>query len=280
MKRVSVLPGVFVRVLGPVLLLALAGCSITHAIRSEDGQRIAVDQMIAEVSNVPLILVGERHDEPSHHELQLRLMQNLYYAGKPLAIGLEMFRVDSQGALDNWVSGITTEAEFVKIYQDNWHNLSWDLYQDIFRFAREHGIPMIALNVPQQIIEKVVHAGFSGLSNADLIALPPRSTDPLSDASMQFMKAYFPDHGKNGDAFHRLCEAQVLRNRVMAKAIIRYLKNHPGSTMIVLAGGVHVWKAGGIPAELGNLPYKAIVPRFSAIGTDDQDTGGTDYLLD
>jgi len=268
------------RILVSLFLLILAGCSITHAIRIEDGQRIGIDQMIAEAGSASVILAGERHDEPSHHELQLRVIHDLYYAGKPLAIGLEMFRIDSQRELDNWISGKITEADFVRIYQENWHNLNWGLYQDIFLFAREHGIPMVALNVPQQIIEHVAHAGFSGLSNADLIALPPHSTDPVSEENMQFMKTYFPDHGKNGDAFRRLCEAQVLRNRVMAKSIIRYLKNHPGSTIIVLAGGLHVWKTGGIPSELGGLPFKVIVPPFSAIGTDDQDSGGADYVLD
>lgn len=272
--------GQLLRALWPVLFLGMAGCSITHAIRIENGQRIPIEQMIAEVSHSPLVFVGERHDAASHHELQLEVIKGLQKTGKPLAIGVEMFQIDSQPALDAWIAGKITEDAFVRVYQANWRNLNWGLYQAIFLFARDHGIPMVALNVPQQIAQKVAHQGFSALSAADLRALPAQSTAPISDENIRFMTSYYPGHGKNGEASRHLCEAQVLRNRVMAKGIMRHLAQHPESRMVVLTGGVHAWGRGGIPAELGGLPYKVILPPLPEIDIDDPVTGGADYLLD
>ncbi len=264
-----------------ILLLAVTGCSITHAIRIKDGQRIGVEQMIAEVRNAPVILVGERHDDASHHELQLDVIKGLQKNWKHLAIGVEMFEIDSQPALDDWIAGKTREEQFVRVYQANWRNLNWGLYRDIFLFARDHGIPMAALNAPYRIVEKVARQGFSALSIAELRALPAESTGPVSDENLRFMTAYFPMHGRNGEAFRYLCEAQALRNRVMAKEILLYLARHPGSHMVVLTGGGHVWGKGGIPAELGKLPYKVILPPLPGIDSDDPGMGRrADYLLD
>jgi uncharacterized iron-regulated protein len=261
----------------PIFLLGITSCTISHAIRIDDGQRIGVEQMIAEVSNSPVVFVGEQHDVAAHHALQLDVIKGLHKTGKPLAIGVEMFVIDSQPALDNWIAGKIPEEKFVRVYQANWRNLKWGLYQEIFLFARDHGIPMVALNVPQQIVEKVAREGFLALSKTDLRALPAESTVPLTEENFQFMTAHYPGHGKNSESFRHLCEAQALRNRVMAKTITRYLAHHPESSMVVLAGGAHAWSRGGIPAELGELPYKVIIPPLpSAVEL----RGGADYLLD
>jgi uncharacterized iron-regulated protein len=268
------------RTFWPIFLVTLAGCSINHAIRIENGQRIGIEQMIAEVRDAPVVFVGERHDMASHHELQLEVIKGLHKKGKPLAIGVEMFEIDSQPALDDWIAGKTPEDKFVRIYQENWRNLNWGLYQDIFLFARDNGIPMVALNPPQQIVQKVAQQGFSALSAAELRALPADSTAPLSEESIQFMTTFYPAHGKNGAAFRHICEAQALRNRVMARGIQRYLAHHPGVAMVVLAGGAHAWGKGGIPGELGQVPYKVILPPFPGIDLDDPQLAGADYLLD
>jgi uncharacterized iron-regulated protein len=269
------------RALSTFMFVWLAGCSITHAYRIEDGQRIDIAQMIAEVRNAPVVLVGEQHDMATHHEIQLEVIKGLYQAGKPLAIGLEMFTIDNQAALDDWIDGKIAEDRFAGIYAESWRNMRWEFYRDIFLFARDNRIPMVALNAPRQIVEKVAHDGFTGLSTADLRALPVGSTAALSAENIQLMTAYYPEHGKDRRAFLHLCEAQTLRNRVMAQGILRYREQHPGVGMVVLAGAAHVWGKGGIPAELGKLPYKVILPPFPGIAIDaGSAAGAADYLLD
>lgn len=272
----------FFRVFWPIfLLLGATGCSITHVIRIEDGERIGIGQMIAEVSGSPLIFVGEHHDDASHHELQLEVIKGIHKTRKPQAIGIEMFETGSQPALDGWIAGKIPEEQFVSIYRANWRNLDWEFYRDIFLYARDNGIPMLGLNVPRQIIEKVAREGFAALSKDDLRALPHGSASPVSEEFIQFMAGYYPSHGKGSESFRHLCEAQMLRNRVMAGTIIRYMGRNPGSSMVVLTGGGHAWGKGGIPAELGSLPHKIILPPFSGMGSDNPELeGGGDYLMD
>jgi len=103
---------------------------------------------------------------------------------------------------------------------------------------------------------------------------------PISDADVNVMTRNVPEHGRDRAASYRLAEAQVLRNRVMAKGILRYLSRHPDSRLLVLTGGVHAWGKGGIPAELGAQPHKIILPPIPGLEVGAGGTAGADYLLD
>src|ERR1035437_3938532 len=97
-----------------VILLLLSGCSITRALRVEDRTTVDVRTMIDEVSAVPVVFVGERHDAAEHHKLQLEVLKGLKEKGKSLAIGMEMFEGSSQKMLDAWSAGKVPTNFFVK----------------------------------------------------------------------------------------------------------------------------------------------------------------------
>jgi uncharacterized iron-regulated protein len=263
-----------------VILLFLTGCSITRALRVEDRTTVDVNTMIDEVSTVPVIFVGERHDAAAHHKLQLEVLKGLKARGKSLAIGMEMFEGSSQMALDAWSAGKVPTYAFVKVYQWNWRNLPYSLYEDIFDYARDNYIPIVALNAPREIVEKVSRQGFSSLTSDDRRLLPPGADAEVSDAYVDFIRSSYAAHGGNGDHFRHICEAQMLRNRVMASRIRDYHQLHPESVMVVLLGGGHAREKGGVPAELGSLPFKIILPPVPGLNAESIRTEDTDYLLE
>ncbi len=109
--------------------------------------------------------MGEHHSNKNHHEAQLDVIRTLKEAGIQVAIGLEMFRSDSQQALDRWIGGDIGEEKFQQIYYDNW-NYPWSAYQMIFEYAREEKIPLIGLNVSRDITRQVSQQGFKSLTGA------------------------------------------------------------------------------------------------------------------
>ena len=127
------------------------------------GNELLMSQVLPELKKNRIILVGEHHTHQKHHRAQLRVIQTLKEAGIQVAIGLEMFRNESQPALDQWIAGDIDEKRFEEIYADNW-NFPWSSYRRIFEYARDHKIPMIGLNVPRQITRQVSHSGFNSLS--------------------------------------------------------------------------------------------------------------------
>lgn len=96
-----------------------------------EARRTTLDHLMPELLKTPIILVGEQHTDVGHHRAQLRVIQALHNAGARVAVGLEMFRKNSQGALDRWVSGDISPREFERIFNDNWGYL-WPAYQPHF----------------------------------------------------------------------------------------------------------------------------------------------------
>ena len=262
------------------LIFTLSGCSITHVTRVQDREVIGVETMIGELGEAPVILVGERHDAPAHHKLQLDIIKALRAKGRPLAIGMEMFEASSQKALDAWSAGKVPEQALRKVFEWNWRNIPWELYEEILLYARDNSIPIIALNAPRGIVQQVSHLGASSLSGAELLQLPAGVDLEVSDAYLDFMRSAYPTHGRGGEAFRNICEAQMLRNRVMARLIGDYLARHPESTMVVLAGGGHVREEGGIPAELGKLQRRIVLPPIPGLSTETVTGKDADYLLE
>jgi len=259
-------------------VFALLGCSITHAYRVADTQRVDIAQMVSELADTPLVLIGEQHDDMAHHELQLEVIALMQQQGRPLAIGLEMFEIQHQGALDAWVAGRLPEGAFIPVYQANWRNLSWGFYRAIFVYARDHRIPMVALNAPRDLVQKVAGQGLSALSEVDLKSMPAGIDTPMDASHLSSVAGFGAIPGHNPQATHFIVQAQVLRNRVMAQTALHYLAAHPKARLVVLTGGLHAWRRGGIPAELEGQAHRVILPPMS--GMDVTNPNSADYVLD
>lgn len=275
--RIPLLPQALLLV---VLIFTLTGCSITQVMRVENREVIDVETMLEELRATPLIFMGERHDAAAHHKLQLDVIKAMQAEGKPLAIGMEMFEGSSQPALDAWCAGKVSEYAMRGIFRANWRNLSFELYRDIIVYARDHRIPIVALNAPRVIVETVARSGFASLAGDQLTQLPAGLKGEVSEDFLQFMMSAYPMHGRSGDSFRNICEAQMLRNRVMARRITEYFQRHPDGTMVVLAGGAHARERGGIPAELSQLSYKIVLPTVQAMTPKRVNKGDGDYLFE
>jgi len=260
--------------------LTLTGCSITHVMRLGDRKVIDVATMVRELDDTPVVLVGEFHDSTPQHGLQLAVIKGLHAKGRPVAIGMEMFEAASQRDLDDWSAGKVSEDDFRKVYEWNWRNLSWWLYAEILRYARDNRIPVIALNAPRRAVSKVSDLGVASLSSEELDLLPPGINLEVSDAYLDFMRSAYPLHGRSGEGFRNICQAQMLRNRVMARRVTDYLALHPGSTVVVLAGGGHARVAGGIPAELGDLRRRVVLPTVPGLNPEQVSGNDGDYLME
>ena len=253
-----------------------------RVLRVRDGKVISFAEMIEDVKVRAIIFVGESHDNQKHHKKQLDVIKSLNKLRVPLAIGLEMFRANSQKDLDLWISGKLDLNHFLPLYYENWGS-PWPWYENIFLLAKQLRIPMIGLNVPAEISQKVSHEGFSSLTREELRQLPPGITCDMDAAYMDLMRKV---HGnrfkKDGQSFRYFCEAQMVWDKAMAWHVVEFLKKNPLRTVIVLAGLGHSWKR-GIPEQvkrLSTFSYAAILPEMSGeIGIDTVTTDDADYVI-
>jgi uncharacterized iron-regulated protein len=230
----------------------LAGCQDGDVVRLKDHVAIPFDRMVAEASKSRVIIVGETHESQAHHDLQLKIIRTLYEGGAPLAVGLEMFRAESQELLDKWWRwGMPTE-QFEALYRENW-GMPWPLYRDLFLYTRQKRIPMVGLNVSREIITKVARQGYGSLTEAERKQLPAGLTCTVDEAYRSFIRRTFTEHAQVAErSFDHFCEAQMVWDTAMALYALDYLDKNPGSRIVILAGSVHAWKR-AIPRQISTM---------------------------
>ena len=246
----------------------------------KNGTEKLMSEAISELKKNRVVLVGEHHTSLEHHFGQLNVIQSLKEAGVQVAIGLEMFRSDSQQALDQWVAGEISEKQFEAIYYDNW-NYPWPVYRMIFEYARQAKIPMIGLNVPREITRQVSRGGFNSLTEEQKGKLKDVSCR-VDKEYMDYIKKAFGGHGHGKINFTYFCEAQMVWDTAMAVNTLEYLKKKPDSVVVLLAGAGHVQK-GAVPRQIrdrSDLPYTVILPKVEGIiDPQTMDIKDADYIM-
>jgi uncharacterized iron-regulated protein len=204
--------------------------------------------VIDSLANKTIVYVGETHDKFAHHQVQLQILQGLYQRHPKLAIGMEMFQKPFQKALDDYVAGQIDERTFLKRseYFKRW-DMDYNLYKPILDFARAHRLPVVALNLQRELVEKVARNGVGSLTDDEKRWIPRQLdfTDGSYRARLEQAFQAHPNSGqKNFDFFH---QAQVLWDETMAESIDQFLKSNPDFRMGILAGSGHLEYGSGIP---------------------------------
>jgi len=237
-------------------------------------------EIVPEILKSRVVVVGEQHADERHHRAQLRVIQALHRAGAKVAVGLEMFRRNSQDALDRWVSGDLPRQEFERIFLDNW-GYDWSAYRPIFEYARDQKIPMLGLNVPRDVTRQVARGGFQSLTDAQR-GLLADVTCQIDEEYMRFIRGAHGAHGHGGTNFLFFCEAQMVWDTAMAVHTLDYLRSGPDAVVVILTGVGHARK-GAVPRQIhlrSPVPVTVFLPEVP--GSIDPLTSGpqeADFLL-
>ena len=164
---------------------------------------------------------------------------------------MEVFQQPFQHYLDDYIAGKLSERELLRDseYYQRWR-FDFRHYAPILRFAREHQVPVIALNLPAELTKKAGHVGIEGLSEAQKAAIP-EDIDRSDAAYEARLRDVFDQHPHREDqSFDKFLDVQLLWDEGMAERAARYLKAHPEYHLVVLAGGGHLAYGSGIPQRL------------------------------
>ncbi len=237
-----------------------------------------LEEVVDDLVQVRIVFIGESHGSPEHHRAQLRIIQALKEKGKKLAVGLEMFQSESQEVLDQWTAGKLKAREFKAAFEENWKY--WDLYREIFHYAQNQDIPLVGLNVDRSIIRQVARGGLASLRKEQLEKLPVTSCN-VSPAYEQYIRRALGGHIKDVP-FKNFCEAQLLWDMSMAENLVRFMRENPEYTVVVLAGEGHSWKH-AIPAQVekkADYTYRVLLPKEIGLSRKNKFTeDDADYLL-
>ncbi len=221
--------------------------STGQIIHLESGNAVSFDQLIEELGAKDLIFIGEVHNNPEHHLIQIQILQALSARYGPVTLAMESFSRAHQSVVDQYVKGLTTEA--ILLDKLNWRK-SWGFFYYYYRpfmlLAREKGLKVLAINADKAIAKKVARSGLKSLDESERSQIAESIDLSNSDHRSYVSEAYSHHAHKNLKNFEYFYQAQCAREDTMAKNIAEFLKNSR-TKMVVLTGNAHIINKYGIP---------------------------------
>ncbi len=237
--------------------------------------RVDPIRVFASFADKSVVLLGESHPSAEDHRWQLHTLASLYGRNPNMVIGFEMFPRSKQAVLDSWVEGELNDQNFLE-------EVAWDeiwgydahLYLPLFHFARQNRIPMIAINVKRELVERVGDVGWSNIPEEDRegVSHPaPPSDTYLRDLAVVFLikkSGDFKEHTGFGDFewdeeqieevlkdpdFQRFSEAQATWDRAMAEGLVTGMRRHGATLGVGIMGSGHVEHGHGVAHQLKDL---------------------------
>ncbi|WP_122316979.1 ChaN family lipoprotein [Pseudomonas cichorii] len=209
---------------------------------NKSGQVLTAQQLAERLAVAPRILVGEQHDNPDHHALELWLMQVLAARRPQGSLLLEMLNPDQQARVDAVQADLAEEKypvdlPFALQWQKGW---DWSLYGPLMRYVLAQPYPVLSANLDANEVMSIYREipEFSG-DRSTAPAVRERLLAQIRDAHCGVL----PE-----EQLPAMLAVQQQRDRRMAQRLLAA----PVPAML-FAGSWHVRKDVGIPLHLADL---------------------------
>ncbi|MGQ0522472.1 MAG: ChaN family lipoprotein [Betaproteobacteria bacterium] len=236
-----------------------------YTLEGEAPHAVYAGDLLAQMAAREVILLGERHDDASHHQWQLQTLAALHLLRPDMVIGFESFPRRVQLVLDRWVAGELSVQQFLD--QVEWNQI-WsfapELYLPLFHFARLNRIPMVALNVERRLTAAVRKIGWDAVPSDQKagVSRPTPASAEYRDSLYEVFRQHQHDpmHDpaparRTDDTFRFFVEAQLVWDRAMAQALAERLASSDSRRPLVVGvmGSGHIRGGHGVPHQLRDL---------------------------
>lgn len=221
-------------------------------IEAKTGRPVSFDQWVADLAPRDVIYLGEEHQNRSHVEAAIRILQALLGQGRQPVLGLEMFGWDGQAGLDRYLADRgAARDDFLREarWEQNWGG-AYEDYEPLINLARDRHIPVLALNPPRALVRRVASQGLAlALADPDMGRWGMRDESRSDDPAYQKIileQLRLCHTGLSDDAYQRMYEASVFRDEGMAKTItdhLRRMQDQAGAQagpIVSYTGGGHI----------------------------------------
>ena len=190
--------------------------------------------MLADLAHADAVFLGEQHDDPNTHGLELAVLEGLTRRGVPVIVALEMFERDVQGSLDRYTAGAISEEQFLEASRP-WPRYATD-YRPLIEFAKARKLPIIAANVPRRIAADVSRSGLASidrLGNDRAFAAKELTCPPEGSYFDRFTAAMGAHQGASPNFYY----AQCVKDETMGEAVAEAFRTAAGRVTVVHVNG-------------------------------------------
>jgi uncharacterized iron-regulated protein len=199
--------------------------------------------VLSRIDKATVLLLGETHDNPQHHELQQKLLKARIASGARPALMMEQLDDDSQPALDRALAGsdrnevLSSVTKLIKF-------TDWKFYRPFLAIAVENKLPVIAANISSLRLQPVIWKGFAAYDAKDLKRLAVEQVWSRSRQSYMERNMGGAHCGKLKDELRAgLTRSQRLRDALMVDSAMSSL----GRGVVGIVGSGHARRDVGMP---------------------------------
>ncbi|MFT5539860.1 MAG: putative iron-regulated protein, partial [Alphaproteobacteria bacterium] len=224
--------------------------------RVRDGAFVSPEQLAQDLIRADLVMVGETHDNPDHHQIQAWAVGSLFAAGKQPGIAIEMIRENQQAALKRYLQAhpgdVAGLGPALKWKRSGW--AAWRHYAPILAPVAEAALPILGANLPRPMIRAIARQGFAALGPRQAIL---GLTKPMPDTIIKEMAREIADVHCGQIAAKRakpFAHIQIARDAVMAEHLTRAART-AGGRGVLIAGSGHVRRDRGVALHLNRQGF-------------------------
>ena len=207
------------------------------------GKDLTAAQLASKLQKYDVVFFGEYHDQSEIHQYELELLEAMYKAkGAKLALSMEMFEVDNQSKLNNFLADTLSEENFLAASRP-WPNYGTD-YAPLVNFAKEKKMPVIAANVPRFLAAHVAknNASTEGVEAQYQQWLPKHTYGPevaYKDKFYAQMSSPAAPMKMPPQRLAAVYAAQCLKDDKMAESIAAFADAHQNMQILHINGCFH-----------------------------------------
>jgi uncharacterized iron-regulated protein len=201
---------------------------------------LTMPELIQQASQAEYLLIGEVHDNPDHHQLQLEILQGVAEAGLNPSLIFEQFDVDQQPLIDAHLSEPEVLREKTEFDKRGW---DWPLYLPLLELALNQGWQVRAGNLSRETLQTIS----SDALPDDLRSLLQPSM--AADAKQRLRADLLHSHCDMIDDVYidKLFMAQRVRDASLARAL-----TDANTQAALVAGNGHVRRDYGVAQILSD----------------------------
>ncbi len=230
----------------PLCLLAMLGCAAQPApAKLSTATAPAQPEWLSRALAADIVYLGEKHDNPEHHQHQAEILAALLQHGARPAVVLEMVDEDEQPTLDALANAKSAEE-----YRDAlaWGERGWPdfaMYAPLFSVIVKHRLHVIGGNAPKAAVKRIA---FGTSEPAELARfgldtpLAPAAEKALEDELAASHCGMLPP-----SSLPAMALAQRARDFALARHARTAAPAGRGPRSVVIAGAGHVRRDRGAP---------------------------------
>jgi uncharacterized iron-regulated protein len=204
-----------------------------HIVRMSDQSLVQVTQLLDELIHSDVAVLGEVHDNPSHHQLRAELLRQMPAASKTVVAEHLNWRqrFKPQAKLLTGLQAVGFDAQ-------GW---AWPLHQPLFEAVNAMNMPLMGGNLPSASIKEVFKTRGASLPKPVNTLLAKAPFDAMQRQAMEEEINQGHCGAMPASMFEGMAAVQRGRDAAMAEVALAHLPS------IVLAGNGHAWKHLGVP---------------------------------